>query len=161
MNIKIGSVGVDKATEKSINSGFLYKDLSLDLQSDRSFNSQLNKTEYLKDVAGLYDVEAIRNSITNAFLTSPGQKILNPTYGVELRQYLFEPVDDYIPSLIETDILENLPNAEPRIEVVNVTVTGDEENNQYDIELQINVPSLGITGISIKSTLATVGYVVP
>jgi phage baseplate assembly protein W len=161
MNIKIGSVSVDKATEKSINSGFLYKDLSLDLQADRSFNSQLNKTEYLKDVAGLYDVEAIRNSITNAFLTSPGQKILNPTYGVDLRQYLFEPVDDYIPSLIETDILENLPNSEPRIEVVNVTVTGDEENNQYDIELQINVPSLGITGISIKSTLATVGYVVP
>jgi phage baseplate assembly protein W len=161
MNIKIGSVGVDKATERSINSGFLYKDLSLDLQSDRSFNSQLNKTEYLKDVAALFDVEAIKNSITNAFLTAPGQKILNPTYGVDLRQYLFEPIDDYTTSLIESDIADKLPLAEPRIEVIDVTVTGDEENNQYNIELQIDVPSLGITGLSIKSTLATVGYVVP
>jgi phage baseplate assembly protein W len=161
MNIKIGSVGVDKATERSINGGFLYKDLSLDLQSDRSFNSQLNKTEYLKDVAALFDVEAIKNSIINAFLTAPGQKILNPTYGVDLRQYLFEPIDDYTTSLIESDIADKLPLAEPRIEVINVTVTGDEENNQYNIELQIDVPSLGITGLSIKSTLATVGYVVP
>lgn len=159
-NIKIKSLAVDKNSEKSISKGFLYKDIAFDLSQNVSFNAQLNKREYLKDVSPLYDVEAVKNSIKTAFLTAPGQNIMNPTYGVDLRQYIFEPIDDFTSEIIKDDIESKLPRMEPRINVKNVTVVGDEDANTYYITLQIDVPSLDIYGLSIKSELNSTGYTI-
>jgi phage baseplate assembly protein W len=120
----------------------------------------LNKSEALKDVAAIYDVEAVKNSIVTAFLTAPGDKILNPTYGMDLRQYVFEPVDDFTIDIIKDAIMVNLPIMEPRIEIENVLVVGDEDDNSIYIEMQINVPSLDIMGLSIKSELNSTGYTI-
>ena len=140
--------------------GYLYKDIAFDLLPAFSYNSQLNRKEYLKDVQALYDVEAVKNSIRNAFLTSPGQKILNPTFGVDLRRYLFEPVDVFTEELIEDSIKVLLPLAEPRISVVNVKVSGDPDAQQYNVELQIDVPTLNIRGLYLKSVLNSIGYTI-
>jgi len=158
--IKIKSLEVDKLSEKSLKNNYLYKDLKFDLETAVSYNTQLNKREYLNDIAVLYDVEAVKNSIKTAFLTSPGQKILNPEYGVDLRQYLFDPIDDFTAEIIKDDIESKLPRMEPRITVRNVSVVGDEDNQTYWIELQIDVPSLDIEGLSIKSELNSVGYTI-
>lgn len=159
-NIRIKSLQIDKNSEKSISKGFLYKDIAFDLTQTVSFNSQLNKKEYLKDVSPLYDIEAVKNSIKTAFLTAPGQNIMSPTYGVDLRQYLFEPIDDFTTEIIKDDIEVKLPRMEPRINVKNVTVIGDEDANQYNITLQIDVPSLDVYGLSIKSELNSTGYTI-
>jgi phage baseplate assembly protein W len=160
MGIKINSLKVDKLSEKSLKGDYLYKDLVLDLTQDVSYNNQLNKNEKIKDVAALYDVESVKNSITTAFLTSPGDKILNPTYGVDLRRYIFEPVDDFTSDIIKDDIETKLPLMEPRVTIKNVQVIPDEDNNQYNISFQIDVPSLDIKGLSIKSQLNSTGYTV-
>lgn len=160
MAIKIKSLEAPSVSKKALGNGFLYKDLALDLSPSYSYNSQLNRNEVLKDVQAIFDIESVKNSVVNALLTSPGEKILNPTYGVDLRQYLFEPVDDFTTELIRDDIELKLPTMEPRIVLKNVEVTGDEENNQYLIELQIDVPSLDVYGLSIKSELAATGYTI-
>lgn len=160
MAIKIKSLEAPSVSKKALGNGFLYKDLALDLSPSYSYNSQLNRNEVLKDVQAIFDIESVKNSVVNALLTSPGEKILNPTYGVDLRQYLFEPVDDFTTELIKDDIEIKLPAMEPRIVLKNVEVIGDEDNNQYLIELQIDVPSLDVYGLSIKSELAATGYTV-
>ena len=128
------------------------------MQPSVYLNRQLNKKESLNDVAATYDIEAIKDSIATAFTTAPGDKILNPRYGIDLRQYVFERVDSFTTALIKEDILEYLPIMEPRVEVQNVTVTEDPDNNSYYIALQINVPTLDIYGLSIKSELNSTGY---
>lgn len=158
MSIKITSLKSDKLTEKSLKKDYLYKDLALDLAQDVYLNKQLNKREYLKDLAAFYDVEAVKNSIVNAFLTAPGDKILSPTYGMDLRQYLFEPIDDFLIDILEDLISDQLPRMEPRITVENVEVVGFEDQNTITITLQINVPSLDIKGLSIKTELNSTGY---
>jgi phage baseplate assembly protein W len=158
MNIKIRSLETDKISEKSLSKGFLYKDVEFDLVPRKSFNFQLNKTEYLKDVQPLYDLESVKNSLRTAFLTAPGEKILNPTYGVDLRQFLFEPVDDFTSDIIEDLIKDRLPLSEPRILVRDVKVVGDEDEQSYKISMIIDVPSLDITGVSLKSELNSIGY---
>jgi len=160
MAIKIKSLEAPPVSKNALENGFLYKDLSLDLSPSYSYNSQLNRNEVLKDVQAIYDVESVKNSVVNALLTSPGEKILNPTYGVDLRQYLFEPIDDFTTDLIKDDIEIKLPLMEPRIVLKSVNVVADEDNNQYNIELQIDVPSLDVYGLSIKSELASTGYVI-
>lgn len=158
MSIKIKSLKVDSLAEKALKKDYLYKDVTFDLTPAISFNNQLNKKEYLKDIQPLYDIESVRNSIKTAFLTSPGDKILSPTYGVDLRQYLFEEVNIFTTFSIKEDIMSKLPKMEPRITLQGVTVQADPDNNLYRIELQIDVPSLNIYGLSIKSELNSVGY---
>jgi phage baseplate assembly protein W len=160
MAIKIKSLEANSLDKTSLDNGYLYKDLALDLNPAYSYNSQLNRKEFLKDVQASYDVQAIKNSIVNAFLTAPGDKILNPTYGIDLRRFLFEPIDDFTTEIIKDDIQTNLPLMEPRITIDNIYIYPDEEENQYDIELQINVPSLGVYGLNIKSRLNSSGYTV-
>lgn len=160
MAIKINSLRIDKNSEQSLKSDYLYKDIAFDLSQDVSFNNQLNKKEFLKDVAVLYDEEAIKNSISTAFLTSPGDKILSPTYGIDLRRYLFEAIDDFTSEIIQDDIETKLPIMEPRITVTEVIVEADEDNNQYNISLRIDVPSLNIHGLNVKSRLNTTGYTI-
>lgn len=160
MAIKIKSLEAPSVSKKALGNGFLYKDLALDLSPSYSYNSQLNRNEVLKDVQAIFDIESVKNSVVNALLTSPGEKILNPTYGVDLRQYLFEPVDDFTTELIKDDIEIKLPQMEPRIVLKSVNVIPDEDNNQYNIELQIDVPSLDVYGLSIKSELAATGYTI-
>ena len=160
MSIKINSLKVDKISENSSERGYLYKDLKLDMEPAYSRNNQLNKNEYLKDVQALFDVQAVQNSVANCFLTSPGQKILNPTFGVDLRRFLFEAVDDFVADIIQDDIETKLPIMEPRVTVNQVTVDADEDDQQYNISLRIDIPTLGITGLVLKSKLSSIGYTI-
>ena len=158
--IKITDVSVDRSSEAALEGGYLYKDLFLDLVPEVYYNKQLNKSVILKDVQGSYDLQAIKNSIINIFLTSPGQKILNPEFGLDLRRYLFEQVNDFNAFQIQDDINNKLPEMEPRIQLTNVGVRPIPDQHEYFITLQINVPSLNIYGLSLKSLLNNNGYFV-
>ena len=156
--IKIDSVSVTEAEKNALKQNYLYKDLFLDIKNRVSFNRQLNRKEELKDVQGLFDIESIQNSIANALLTSPGQKILNPEFGIDLRRFIFEPVSPFTQLEIQTDIEERLPGLEPRIELENVEVSANEDQQEYNITLQINIPSLNVYGLSLRSVLNSNGY---
>lgn len=160
MNIKIKSIESDALTKRSLERDYLYKDVFLDLRPSVYLNRQLNKKEPLKDIDALYDVEAVKNSIMTALTTSPGDKILTPKYGIDLRRYLFEPIDDFILDIIKDDIETKLPIMEPRVQVVNVDVQGNEDYNEIYITMQINIISLNVYGLSIKSQINSTGYMI-
>ena len=156
--IKLTDVSVQKSADVSLEEGYLYKDLLLDIESAVYYNKQLNKSVVLKDIQGSYDMDAIKNSITNIFLTSPGQKILSPEFGINLRRFIFEPATSFTAYRVKADILNNLPDMEPRIELEEVSVVPVPDEHEFYITLQINVPSLNAYGISLKSLLNSNGY---
>jgi|TARA_R110001583_G_scaffold46172_6_gene145118 phage baseplate assembly protein W len=156
--IKITDVSVDASEDVALKEGYLYKDLLLDIETAVYYNQQLNTTVTLKDVQGSYDMDSIKNSIKNIFLTTPGQKILSPTFGINLRRFLFEPVSNFTAYRIKADILNNLPDMEPRIELEEVTVIPVPDEHEFYVTLQINVPSLNAYGISLRSLLNSNGY---
>ena len=156
--IKLTDISTSKLNEESLKKGYLYKDLFLDLETSVYYNKQLNKSSVLKDVQGLFDENAIRNSITNIFLTVPGEKILSPEFGLDLRRYLFEPISDFGSFAIKDDIKNRLPAMEPRVTVRNVVVIPNPDQNEYRINLQIDIPSLDVYGLSLRSSLNNNGY---
>ena len=156
--IKITDISVDQAEDAALEQGYLYKDLFLDLENKVSYVPQLNKLTTLRDVQGLFDLNSIKNSIKNILLTSPGQKILNPKFGLDLRRYLFEPITTFSSYQIKSDIINTLPDMEPRIRLDLVTVLPVPDRQEYYITLQIDVPALNIYGLSLKSLLNNTGY---
>jgi phage baseplate assembly protein W len=157
-NIVLTDLSVSRQDNAALSQGYLYKDIKLDLETSYTYNNKLNKKVPIQDVQALFDVEAVKNSIATCFLTSPGQKILSPEYGIDLRRYLFDSVSQDTAFFIREDILNLLPIFEPRIVVSGVRVEPDPDNNQYNITLKIDIPSLNITGVTLKNYLNTNGY---
>lgn len=159
IQLKLTDIQSTPLEDASLGSNYLYKDLELDLTKKRTFTRAVNTTEYLSDVNSLFDLEAVKNSIANCFTTAPGQKILNPEFGLDLRVYLFEPITETTAFFIRDDIFNNLSRFEPRVVVRNVSVIPNIDAQMYEIYLQIDIPQLNIYGVSIKNTLNSEGYI--
>jgi len=137
---------------------YTYKDLEVDLMIDYTKTSPLNNYKEQKDIVVDYDVAAIKNSIFNIFTTIPGQKILNPTFGLNLLYYLFTGITAENARMLGDTILKGITKFEPRVTVDNINITTDYDNQQYTIDLFLSVPSLNIKGLQVKGTLAESGY---
>ena len=97
-----------------------------------------------RDILVDTDISAIKNSILNLFNTIPGQKLLSPNYGLNLSQYLFDPVTTSTANTIGEVILNGITRFEPRVVVDKVKVSGNSDENQYTITLIIRVPLLSL-----------------
>lgn len=137
---------------------YTYKDLEVDLDVDYTKTNPLNNFKEQKDIVVDYDVEAIKNSIFNIFTTIPGQKILNPTFGLNLLYYLFTGITAENARMLGDTIIKGITKFEPRVTVDNINITTDYDNQQYTIDLFLSVPSLNIKGLQVKGTLAESGY---
>jgi hypothetical protein len=122
---------------------FSYADLSLDIQLNSHVPStpvgiRLNSA----DLKISYDQNAIFNSIRNIFNTKKGQKILNPTFGLDLEMFLFENITKDNADLIGRKIYDDLGLYEPRITVDSVNVVAHPDDNEYEIDITIIMPAL-------------------
>lgn len=144
MSINITQIGQVKI--QSNDREISYKDMYFDVIEDET---PVSKTLYGKttktDARCSVDESAIMNSIKNIFNTMPGEKILNPEFGLNLAQWLFEPASDFRAQEIGEAIVAGLNKWEPRINLKSVTVIADPENNQYQIKLAITIPQLNIS----------------
>jgi len=126
---------------------YTYSDIHLD------FSNPINK-----DLTSDYDEAAIKNSINSLFNTLPGQNLLNPTYGLNLAQYLFQPVSQTIGNQIGKAILNGLSIYEPRVTVQNINIQLNPDEQTYYIELNIQMPYLNNTTLRVPGVLSQTGY---
>lgn len=144
MAVKIKSLERNNRTISS-SPDYLYKDISLDLGQKKIYIPGYDKTIPGVDLAASFDLRAIVNSLQNLFNTLPGQRFLFPEYGLDLYQFLFEPITTTNAELIGNIMLGAIQTFEPRVKVEKIRVLTDPDNYQYDITLVISVPSLKIT----------------
>lgn len=137
---------------------YTYADLHLDLQQQYLINDPLHKEPEINDLKVDYDLDAIKTSIKNIFTTSPGNKILNPEFGLDLRQFIFEPATINNGQELQRFIYLKLGVLEPRIKLQGVSVLVDGENNEYDITIVFSIPSLNIQNVTIAGNLNSNGY---
>jgi phage baseplate assembly protein W len=142
----ISFTGLQKVT---VSNKYTYSDLHLD------FNNPINK-----DLQADYDASAIKNSIYSLFNTLPGQNLLNPLYGLDLSQYLFEQINETNARNIGNAIVNGLPMYETRITVSNVDITLNINEQTYYIELSIVMPYLNNQAVRIPGTLSKTGYTI-
>lgn len=132
------SVPLDYYSSKKISSKkYSYSDLKLDLSFNTSNAASEVRTS--KDVNAIYDIESINNSINNLFSYRPGFKYLNPELGINLEQFLFNPVNDFILNIIEEKIRYHLTVHEPRISLVSVTCTSIPDDNTINVKIFYNI----------------------
>ena len=90
------------------------------------------------------DIEDINQSLNILLSTSLGERVMQPRYGCNLHDYLFEPLSSdvigYIQDLVENAIL----SYEPRILAERVTVTSADSfdiiEGRFTIEILYSIP---------------------
>lgn len=154
MAIKLQALKKNPVLERN----FTYSDLHLDIQYKYLVNNESQRKYEITDVVVDYDLGAIRNSIINLFLTMPGQKILNPYFGLNLAQYLFQPCDEDTASIIGREIQYGIVTFEPRVNIDLIQVIAIPDSQTYRITLNISVPFLNSASFQIVGTLSNSGF---
>jgi len=89
--------------------------------------------------------EAIKNNLINYFLTNPGERPGNPTFGAGLRAYIFTQIDQQDLSYIKDDIQTKILTFFPDIIVREITVLPTTTSNTININLTYSVSDTNIS----------------
>jgi phage baseplate assembly protein W len=150
MAIKIKSL--ENISKNYYEQQYLFKDLALDVDQTKLYAPGEKLPTPSTDIKASFDLAAIRNSLQNLFNTIPGQRFLFPDYGLDLYQWLFSPITEANGQALGNKIYSTINKYEPRVNVVSVEVQLDPDNNQYNINIIINIPYLNIQ-TSVNSVL--------
>ena len=153
------TINLDGLKREQVEDTYLYRDIQLDI-SDNNIQPDVGlfRPTTTTDIALSTDEAAIKNSLINIFSTMPGQKLLNPDFGLNLAQFLFQPVSPTMAFMIGNRILEGLQRYEPRVTVDNVNVFPDEEQSSYEIDLTLKIPKLSNSSMSFAGILKQPGF---
>jgi len=101
--------------------------------SYKDINITFKKHPVTNDIVISKDASAIKQSIVNLLLTNKGERLMNPTYGSDIRSYLFEPMDYGTANQIKNNIRDTIETFEPRISILQISATPNFDDNGFDI----------------------------
>jgi phage baseplate assembly protein W len=110
-------------TNKSKRSNRIYADLNL----------SFTKNPATKDVARLFDVQAIKRSVKNIILTNKYERPFDSDFGCNLRGFLFENITEPLLVIIKDRVAMAIEKYEPRVSVEDVVVREDVDKNGLSI----------------------------
>jgi phage baseplate assembly protein W len=90
--------------------------------------------ELIKDLKNLS-----KQNLKMLILTSPGERIMNPKFGVGIRKFLFEFKDSYTKQQIANKIIEQTNKYLPYISITSITYPEQNNSNPYDGDLNIRI----------------------
>ena len=81
------------------------------------------------DIQSVTNEDSVKESIRNILFTNRGERFFNPSLGSDLKQILFEPASPATEKVLEDLITTAINNFEPRANVLDVSVSSDDEQH--------------------------------
>jgi phage baseplate assembly protein W len=109
----------------------------------KDVNENLALDAVKRDIGSYLDVAAVNNSLANLVRYRKGERQFNMEYGLDIEQYLYEPINSATARSIGDRIRTSIKTWEPRVSLVNINLTPIIEENQYNIIIKYSIPLLG------------------
>lgn len=106
--------------------------------------NELNKSKE-DQIQNLKNIQSIQNSLHNIFTWIPGERILNPEFGSNLRKILYNGITQFNKEQIGAEIKMSISKWEPRVSIEKIIDKGtinDTENNTVHLEIVYSIPEL-------------------
>tara|TARA_Y100000758_G_scaffold255544_1_gene192459 strand:+ start:107 stop:535 length:429 start_codon:yes stop_codon:yes gene_type:complete len=116
-------------------------------------NLNFTRNPATKDVAKLYDIEAVKRSVRNLINTNEGERPFQPTLGSGIRALLFENMSPIIETLIKDRIAETINVYEPRALLTSILIQGDIDRNEYMCTISFKVVNTTADPVTITEFL--------
>jgi len=98
-----------------------------------------------EDLSTLKDESAITNAVATLLCTRKLGRPLVPEYGLDLREYLGQPMDSDVAYFIKDDITKTVEAWEPRIKIREVDVEENPDDEEIAILILAWFPTLNST----------------
>jgi len=121
----------------------LFADFNVDMEKDP------NTYDILKDI----DVEALKTSIRNILMTRKGTRRMQPEFGANLEDKLFEPLDTTTARSIGEIINEQIEMWDPDIRIHGINIVADEVRLRYNVTITFSTKTSSINTTTIKFIL--------
>tara|TARA_B100001996_G_C18498324_1_gene530453 strand:- start:103 stop:510 length:408 start_codon:yes stop_codon:yes gene_type:complete len=92
-----------------------------------------------KDMPILKDERAIARSVRNLVETIPSEKFFNSLLGTDIRGSLFELFTNTTRTVIQDQITISIENFEPRVDNVEVEVSGKPDSNTLEVVIYYDI----------------------
>jgi len=92
-----------------------------------------------KDINKFTGEMAVIHALKNLIMTNHYESPFHPEIGGNVRALLFENLDTITASALQTEITKTIQNFEPRVRILDVSVTPDYDNNSFGVTLSFNV----------------------
>ena len=108
-----------------------YKDLSYSLFANPMSGDVGKKT----------GASAVKGAIYSILKTNFNERLFAPEFGTNIRGLLFEQMNPITEERLKKEVESAVARHEPRAEVLGITVTGQEEQNRYEVSILFSVAS--------------------
>lgn len=88
--------------------------------------------------------DQIKANLINYMLTNNGERVFNPNFGLDLRNYVFENTVDLTTEEIEFKIQEGIASFFPQVTIESLQVASSPDTNQISITVIYSIPSFGV-----------------
>jgi len=96
----------------------------------------------------------IRQNLKMLLLTSPGERVMAPRFGVGMRRYLFEMQSDEVFATIDSKIREQVSIYLPYIKIQQVQFDKSNiDKNQIKLKLTYSVPRVSLNDVLVTDVL--------
>jgi phage baseplate assembly protein W len=89
--------------------------------------------------------DAIKNNLIDFFLTEPGERYLNPTYGGGLRSFIFEQINSNTLDSLQEDVQSKISRHFPNVRVLDLEVFQDPDYNNITVSIKYNIIDTAIS----------------
>lgn len=92
--------------------------------------------------------ELIKQNLKMLILTAPGERVMEPDFGVGLRNFLFEHFNNQTFTSIDAAIRSQVLKYMPIVTIINISFEGsDMDSNLLGLRLFYSVPDIGFTDL--------------
>jgi|TARA_R110000868_G_scaffold109032_4_gene297060 phage baseplate assembly protein W len=105
--------------------------------SDLDLNFNIHPVK--KDINIWTNEQAVIHSVRNLLVTNHYERPFQPDLGSNIRRLLFEPLDNITASNLDREIRQTIKNFEPRVKVLALDITPNEEQNAFGVYLQFDI----------------------
>lgn len=109
-----------------------------------------------KDLVLLTDIDSVNRSLKNILQTNFYERPYDPLYGANLRHYMFENYDQNIETEMKIDIQNAIDNHEPRVNVIEIYVTGNPDTHEINISIEYQIVNVSSDPVTFSTTLKRV-----
>ena len=88
--------------------------------------------------------DAIKSNLINFFLTNPGERPLNPSFGGGLRNFIFEQISNETTDFLTEDVSTKVAVFFPNVEIQDLNVLSNSDTNQITINFTYIVKNTNI-----------------
>jgi len=103
------------------------------------------------------DEQLIKNDMLQLLLTIPGERVMRPTFGVNLRNAVFEQSDEDTVANLVFELRQAIEQNEPRVIVNDVQITTDADRHGMTIKILTTMRSNPAKRINITQFIGFSG----